>query len=203
MKLILIALILPTLSFAKGFVSTSFTAQYEESQKSIVSGKVRKILGTIDYKFPGNIRLQITSDPQITFVANKEHAWYYTPASVKGEQGQVSISKGGEHPVTKFLDSVQNGIEGSKIFTTKWEGQDLKLTFTPEAQKEYSLKEVVLHAKDTSKSLSSIQNFDLITLNNVSSATTSIRFIEIKEGVNFPAKHFVFIVPPKTKTTTK
>ncbi len=196
----LFLLLLPSLCFAKGFVPTSFSAQYEESQKSF-SGKVKKIFGSFDYKYPGHVRLEVTSEPKVVFVSNPELSWYYTPAAVASESGQVAISKSSSHPVTRFLDSIQNGIESSKMFSSKWDGQDLKLAFTPSAQKEYSLKEVILHAKDGSKSMSSILNFDLITLNNMSGSTTSIRFIEIKENVNFSLKHFVFIIPPKTKIT--
>lgn len=200
MKFIFLFL-LPLQVFAANFVPSSFSAQYEETQKSLISGKLKKTFGAIDYKFPGNIRLELKTDPAIAFVANNEQTWYYTAPAVAGEQGQVSISKGSSHPVTKFLDSIKNGIEGSKIFTTKWENQDLKLTFNPEAQKEYSLKEVILHAKTNNRNVTSINDFDIITLHNVSGAQTHIKFIEIKEGVNFPAKHFVFSIPAKTKIT--
>lgn len=198
MKSLALLVLLPSLSFAANFIPKSFSAKYEETQKSVL-GKEKKILGDVDYKFPGNFRLQVQTEPKITFVTNKTHAWYYTPASIPGEQGQVTVSKSSSHPVARFLDSVQNGIEGSKIFTTVWEGQDLHLVFTAEAQKEYSLKEVILHAKDASKSMASLLNFDNITLKNVSGTQTTLKFVELKEGVNFGGNHFIFEVPPKTK----
>lgn len=194
----LFLLLLPSLSFAANFIPKTFSAKYEETQKSVL-GKEKKILGDVDYKYPGNFRLQVQTEPKITFVTNKTHAWYYTPATNPAEQGQVTVSKSSSHPVAKFLDSVQNGIEGSKIFTTVWEGQDLHLVFTADAQKEYSLKEVVLHAKDSSKSMTSLLNFDNITLKNVSGTQTTLRFVELKEGVNFKPDHFIFEAPPKTK----
>lgn len=200
MYLILTALF-SSFVFASNFVPKTFSGRYEESQKSLISGKIKIAIGSIDYKYPSNFRLDVLSEPKITFVTNKNTTWYYTPAVVSSEQGQVTISKSGSLPITRFFDSVQNGLEGSKIFTMTWEGQNLKLVFNPQAQKDFSLKEVVLHSIDNTKSTASIKNFNLITLIYTSGSTTNIKFTEFKEGVLFTQNHFVFNVPPKTKQT--
>nr|MBA2405481.1 hypothetical protein [Bdellovibrionales bacterium] len=55
MKIFLLTLMFSGLTFAKGFVPGSFSANFEESIISMATGKEKKSFGKIDYKFPGHI----------------------------------------------------------------------------------------------------------------------------------------------------
>lgn len=199
MKIFLLSLLITTSSFAKGFVPGSFTANFEESIISMATGKEKKSFGKIDYKFPGNIRFEITSPNASTFVSNPQKSWYYVPPFVKGEQGQVTIQKSNKLPLTKFLDSIKNGIEGSKLFTHKYVGKDLILTFVKTVQKELTLKEVTFHAAKDAKSVTKLAEFEKMTLVYADGRKVNLKFIELKEDVSFPAKNFEFTPPAKTK----
>ena len=197
MKILFLALF-PTVVFAKSFLPASFSAQYVNSWQS-ATGSTRTENGTIDYKFPGNVKLEVKSNPQATFVTNKTTSWYYQPAFSKEEQGQVQISKSSAHSVIKFLDSLKNGVEKSQYFTSKENGNDLVLTFNSAGQKEFSLSEVVVHGLKTFKDVASLKDIESIDMKDTNGLTKKLRFQELKEGISFPATHFTFEVPAKTK----
>lgn len=197
MKILFLALF-PALVFAKGFLPTSFTAQYENTWQS-ATGSTKIEAGSVDYKFPGNVRLEVKSVPQATFVTNKTTSWYYQPAFNKEEEAQVTIQKGSAHPVIKFLDSLKDGVQGSKYFSSKEAGNDLVLTFNESGKKEFSLMEVTLKGSKAFKDVTSLKDIQSIELKDTNGKLKKLRFLEMKEGVNFPGDHFKFVVPPKTK----
>lgn len=199
MKLLFLFVLYPTLTFAKGFVPGSFSANFEESIVSTMTGKEKKSFGKIDYMFPGHIRFEITSPNPSSFVSNPKKSWYYVPPFVEGEQGQVTIQKSNKLPLTKFLDSIRNGIEGSKLFTYKYSGNDLVLTFVKTVQKELTLKEVTFHATKDAKTVQKMSEFEKLTLIYADGRKVNLKFQDFKEEPSFPVKHFEFTPPEKTK----
>lgn len=199
MKTLIIALIFCSSASAKNFISQSFSANFQESMVSRATGKEKKSFGKIDYKFPGNIRFEITSENPSTFVSNPQKSWYYVPPFIQGEQGQVTIQKSSKLPLTKFLDSLKDGVENSKLFTHKYEGKDLILTFVKKAQAEMTLKQVSLHASKDAKSIQKLSEFENMTLIYSDGQKVNLKLLELREDVTFPPKHFEFITPEKTK----
>ena len=199
MHFILLVLITSSLSFAKSFVSNSFSANFEESIISLATGKEKKSFGKIDYKFPGHIRFEIVSPNASLFVSNPQRSWYYVPPFVEGEQGQVTIQKSSKLPLTKFLDSIKDGIEGSKLFTSKFQGNDLILTFLGSVQKEFTLKQVTFHASKDAKAVQKMSEFEKMSLIYIDGRKVNLKFLDLKEESSFPAKHFEFTPPAKTK----
>lgn len=202
MKLLLLSLLIPTLSFAKSFVPDSFSANYEESVISLVTGKEKKSFGKIDYKFPGNLRFEVTSPVPTLFVVNPQKSWLYQPSHVKGEKDQVTVQKSSNLPLIKFLDSVKDGIEGSKLFTTKYDKNDLVLTFVKTIRKEMGFVEVILHADKNAKEVKELKGFDKITLKHINGSKTNIKLIDLKENVSFPPGNFTFKPSANTKVIT-
>ena len=199
MKSFVLGLLLTTSAFAKSFVPASFSAHFEESFISMATNKEKKSFGNIDYKFPGHVRFEITSPNPSLFVSNPLKSWYYMPPFVAGEQGQVTIQKSNKLPLAKFLDSIKNGFEGSKLFTHKYVGKELILTFVSTVQKDLSLKEVTFHATKDAKLVEKINEFENMTLIYADGKKVNLKFLELKEDVAFPAKHFEFTPPAKTK----
>jgi outer membrane lipoprotein-sorting protein len=191
-------LLIPSFVMAKGFVPSSFTANYEENLVS-ATGKKKKSFGKIDYKFPGHLRFEVTSPVPSVFVVNPQKTWFYQPAFVKGEKGQVTIQKSASLPLIKFLDSVKNGLEGSKLFTTKYVKNDIVLTFVKTIQKEMGFEEVTLHGNKDAKDIKELSGFENITLKHINKNKTNIKLIDIKENASFPAGNFDFVPSPNTK----
>jgi len=199
MKIFILSFLLTSTCLAKSFVPASFSANFEESIVSMASGKEKKSFGKIDYKFPGHIRFEITSPNASTFISNPERSWYYVPPFVEGEQGQVTIQSSSKLPLTKFLDSIKGGLEGSKLFTFKYAGKDLILTFVKTVQKELTLKEVIFHSDKEAKNVQKMNEFEKMTLIYSDGRKVNLKFIDLKEDVSFPVKHFEFTPPAKTK----
>jgi outer membrane lipoprotein-sorting protein len=199
MKLFLISLLLiPSVTIAKAFVPSSFSANYEENLVSI-TGKVKKSFGKIDYQFPGHLRFEVTSPVSSLFVVNPKKTWFYQPAFVKGEKDQVTIQKSSNLPLVKFLDSVKNGLENSKLFTSQYVGNDLILTFNKSSQKEMGFIEVILHGSKDAKEVKELKGFENITLKHLNKNKTNIKLIDLKENITFPEGNFEFIPSANTK----
>lgn len=203
MKTILFLLLLPTYSLAKSLVPASFSTHFEENIVSMASGKEKKSFGKIDYKFPGHIRYEVTSPEATTFVTNPQKSWYYRPPFIAGEEGEVRIQKTSNLPLAKFLDSMKDGLEKSKHFTHKYQGQDLILTFNKDSQKEINLKEVILHATKEAKLVEKLKDFEKLTLVYNDARKVNLKFIDFKEDANFSGDHFIFSVPAKTKISNQ
>lgn len=202
MKLILcLCLLVSQAALSKTFVPASFTSNFEESFISVATGKEKKSFGKIDYKYPGHIRFEKTSPDASTFTSNPQKSWYYVPPFVAGEEGQVTIQSSNKLPLTKFLDSIKDGLENSKLFTHKYGAKELTLIFNPATQKEFTLKEVVLHSTKDAKSSTKLTDFESMTLAYVDGRKVTLKFIDLKEDVTFAPNHFIFNVPAKTKTT--
>src|SRR5690606_27983396 len=157
-----------------------------------VTGKEKKSYGKIDYKYPGSLRFEVTSPIPTLFVVNPKKSWLYQPSHVKGEKDQVTVQKSTNLPLIKFLDSVKNGVEGSKLFTTKYSKNDLVLTFVKTIQKEMGFIEVTLHSEKEAKSVKELKGFEKITLKHLNGTKTNIKLIELKEDVVFPPGNFEF-----------
>jgi outer membrane lipoprotein-sorting protein len=199
MRIFLLAFMLTTSAFSKTFVPASFSANFEESIISLATGKEKKSFGKIDYKYPGHIRFQIVSPNPSSFVSNPSKSWYYVPPFVEGEQGQVTIRKSTKLPLTRFLDSIKDGIEESKLFTAKYDKKELVLTFVKEVQKEMTLKEVILYADKDAKAIKNLGEFEKMLLVYVDGRKVNLKFLDFKENVSFTAGHFEFTPPAKTK----
>jgi outer membrane lipoprotein-sorting protein len=198
-SIFLTLLLLPGMALAKSFLPAAFSANFEESFVSH-TGREKKNFGKIDYQYPGKIRFEYTSPDPSVFVSNPRQSWYYVPPFVEGEPGQVTIQRSSNLPLTKFLDSIKDGIAGSKMFEHKYEGKELTLNFK-EDQKDLPLKQAILHGKKEAKTIDKMEDFEKLTLVHADGKKVSLRFLELKENVKFTESHFVFKVPPKTKIT--
>lgn len=199
MKFILVLIILhSSLVFAKGFVPSSFSSNFEQTVKS-VTGKEQKTFGKIDYKYPGQLRFEVIGKTPLLFVVNPQKTWLYQPAFVKGEKDQVTIQKSSNLPIIKFLDSVKDGLQNSKLFTTKNEKNDLVLTFVKTIQKEMGFAEVILHADRPASEVKELKGFQSLTLKHLNKSQTKLKLIDLKENATFPPGNFEFVPSANTK----
>lgn len=201
LSIALISFLISTTAFAKNFVPQSFSANYEETLKS-ATGKEKKSFGKVDYKYPGHLRFEVTSPIQSLLVINPKTTWLYQPAFAKGEKNQVTIQKSSDLALIKFLDSVKDGIENSKIFTAKYDKNDLILTFNPKTQKDMGIAEVTLHANKDAKTVEDLKGFETLTLKHTNKNKTNIKLIDLKENTPFASSHFEFKPDSNTKVIT-
>ena len=77
--------------------------------------------GTIDYKYPGQIRFETNTPSTVIFTSNGVRAWYYRAPFIEGEEGEVteSTAKDGDTIFIKFFDSLKNGLITNDYYEIK------------------------------------------------------------------------------------
>lgn len=184
------------------FMPQSFSAKFEQEYISILKGNAKKGTGSIDYKYPSNIRFETSTPTQVVYVSNGVKSWYYRAPFIEGEEGEVSESsaKEGSSLYVKFFDSLKYGLKANALYDVKNAGDGMHVViFKPKTAKEFGIKEAVLtfnSAKD--KNFSELKKIDLLFPDGKKS---TLRFMDLKINPPFDAQKFNFVAPPKTKRT--
>ena len=184
------------------FLPQSFSAKFEQEYVSILKGNTKKGEGSIEYKYPGNIRFETSTPSQVIFVSNGIKAWYYRAPFIEGEEGEVTetSAKDSNSVYIKFFDSLKNGLSSNSLYDVKNAGDGMHvMTFMAKSAKEFGIKEAVLtfnSAKD--KDFSELKKIDLLFPDGKKS---SLKFVNLKVNPGFDAARFNFVAPPKTKKT--
>lgn len=201
MKFILLLLIsLPV--FSKSIIPAEFTANFEETIQSVVSGKELKSNGTISYKYPSHLRLEVKDPEPSQVVVNPKKTWIYQPPFMEGEKGQVTIEKKSYWPLLQTFDSLTKSLEGSKDFTYKFSGKKLVIVFTKEAVKKLGLNEVIFTAQGEAKAAKSFAEFASMTLTKSDGKVQLYKFSSIKiQAIDIEV--FNFDIPKNTKVIEK
>lgn len=184
------------------FLPQSFSAKFEQEYVSILKGTTKKGEGSVDYKYPGNIRFETSTPSQVIYVSNGTKAWYYRAPFIEGEEGEVTetSAKEGNSVYIKFFDSLKNGLTSNSMYDVKNAGDGMHVViFKPKVAKDFGIKEAVLtfnSAKD--KEFSELKKIDLLFPDGKKS---TLRFVNLKVNPGLDASRFNFVAPPKTKRT--
>lgn len=192
-----------TLFANDSFLPTSFQTDFEQIFISSLSGKEKKSVGSIDYKYPGNIRFEVRGGDSTIFVSNSDKCWYYTPAFIPTEKGEVVVQKSQKHKMTreltKFFDILKSGLKKNKSYNVEKKNKSYELTFTANVKKMLNLSKVVISFKEGLPPL--LANADKIILRNDSKGDTILKLHNFNSSPSFNANHFVFLIPPNTTIT--
>ncbi|PIP89866.1 MAG: hypothetical protein COW01_06365 [Bdellovibrionales bacterium CG12_big_fil_rev_8_21_14_0_65_38_15] len=180
---------------AEAFLPSAFRCQFTQEEKSLVSGKIKKSEGQIEYRQPGRIRFEIMKPHQIIFVGNPKRTWYYTAPPFDGEPGEVTISNGAQHPILKFFDVLSKGLVKNESYDVTKKDGIVTLTFTKAAKEEFGLKSAVLTMG---------QDYTFLGLNKISvtlsdGKTIELFLTELKPNVALPETVFRFEIPANTR----
>jgi chaperone LolA len=182
------------------FLPATFSSKFEQVYTSTLKGKEKKGQGSIEYKYPSQIRFETSTPSTVIFVSNGTKSWYYRAPFIEGEQGEVteSSAKEGSTIYIKFFDSLKNGLTSNEFYTVK-KGEPVTLQFTPKAVKELGIKESVLNFKN--KGVQKFEELDSIELTFSDGKKSKLNFLDLKTNVNFAADRFNFTPPANTKKT--
>ncbi len=184
------------------FLPKGFAAKFEQEYVSILKGTSKKGNGSIDYKYPSNIRFETLKPSPVIFVSNGVTTWYYRAPFIEGEKGEVTESpaKESSSSYVKFFDTLNNGLISNSFYEVKNEGKGIHtLSFKDKAAKELGIKEAhITFKKENSKDFSDIAQMDLLFSDGKKS---TLRFSELKINPNFDAQKFIFVAPTGTKKT--
>ncbi len=176
------------------FLPSSFSSRFEQEYVSALKGKVKKGQGTIDYKYPGQIRFETNTPSAVIFVSNGVKAWYYRAPFIDGEQGEVTetSAREGASVYIKFFDALKKGLSSNEYYDVK----NNDLTFKNKTKTELGINKAKLNFKT---SVQSFENLESIELTFSDKKISKIKFIDLKTNANLPAERFNFAAPPNTK----
>lgn len=196
---VVIVLLNSSIVFAE-FLPQSFSSKFEQEYISTLKGKTKKGIGTIEYKYPGQIRFETNTPSTVLFVSNGVKAWYYRAPFIEGEQGEVTESKASEGSTIyiKFFDSLKNGLISNDYYDVK-NGEPATLVFKPKAAKELGIKESMLYFKN--KGSQKFEELQAINLVFADGKNSKLKFVELKVNPVMSADRFNFTPPANTKKT--
>ncbi len=176
------------------FLPPSFSSGFEQEYVSALKGKIKKGMGTIDYKYPGQIRFETTTPSPVVFVSNGVKAWYYRAPFIEGEQGEVteSSAREGASVYIKFFDSLKKGLSSNEFYDVK----NNDLSFKGKTKTELGINKAKLNFKNSSQTFENLESIELTFSDN---KLTKIKFIDLKTNANLPAERFNFVAPINTK----
>lgn len=180
------------------FLPQSFSSKFEQEYVSTLKGKTKKGQGTIEYKYPGQIRFETNTPSTVVFVSNGVKAWYYRAPFIEGEQGEVteSSAKEGSTIYIKFFDSLKNGLVSNDYYEVK-KGEPVTLVFKPKAAKELGIKESMLIFKN--KGSQKFEELEAINLVFSDGKNSKLKFVDLKVNPGMGADRFNFVPPANTK----
>jgi len=182
---------------AKSFLPRTFRAKFQQKHISTLTGKEKVSSGVIEYQYPGNIRFEVKKPNHIIFVSNPKKTWYYTGASIEGEAGELTIKPTGKMVLSRFFDTLKQGLKSNKLYGVKKVNGKERLTFTPAAMKKMGIKEATLtFGKKGQRLFKDLKQVDLLYKNK---KKVTMILTEIKSNLRTRYKEFFFRPPPNTK----
>lgn len=180
---------------AKNFVPKSFRAQYSEHYKSAINGRIKRSRGTIGYKYPGKLRLEILSPDRLTVVSNPQQTFYYTPPFFAEEKGELIVKKTDKTSLSYFFDILKFGLKSNIHYKVLKNKKGASLVFSDKVASKMNLSQALLVFKDVKfphfLNLRSI----LITYKDKKKVTITLKGLKTKQ--KFAGNYFQFSMPKK------
>lgn len=181
---------------AKSFIPNKFSATFQQVYKSALTGKEKRSQGSIDYSYPGSIKLETEKPEKLIYVSNNESTWYYTPPFIPGESGQVSIQQSSRDVLTKFLDLLRKGLKSNKYYSVKKNKTEYVISFKKNAQKDLGIKSATLIFSQKSSTFVNLKKIKMI---QVDKKVKTLELSKIDRSPKFSKDYFDFKIPKNTK----
>lgn len=193
--LVLLFLIYASGSFGN-YLPKSFHAKITQELESIGKKSIKRSTGTLDYKSPAQLRLEITKPEQVTWVSNSKKTWIYNPPFIEGEPGQLTIRPAGELRIGRFFDALQNGLKSNKLYKVSKEKDHVALIFSSTLIKETGVKSAKLFFSGNEQDFLHLKTVELEYQDRKG---PKIILDSLTPNKKFPTNHFVFTPPENTE----
>ena len=187
---------------AASLLPKAFSARFTQEYLSALSGKKRVSKGRIDYRHPGDMRLETRPPRGIVFVANARRSWYYLPPFLEGEAGEVTVNPpGAAGPYVRLFDLLAGGPGGNEYYrTSPGKGGGTVLSFTEKGARETRIKtvRVLYKGRESRRGPGDIRGLEVSMADGRS---LSLALDSLDTRVRFRDSHFVFTPPPNTRVS--
>lgn len=179
------------------FLPKTFEAGFVKEEKNVLSGKIMKSEGKINYQYPGRIRMESTGKDKTVFVSNPFETFLYVPSDFEGVPSELTVNKTKNVPISKFFDSLEKGLKSNKLYKVKARKKYVAFTFTKSGVMQMKILSAKLYF-DAKKEFSHLKKVE-ITLDNNKNMLFS--FNHIKVNRTFSKSTFVFKAPANTRVS--
>lgn len=180
------------------FLPKSFSAKFTQEYVSSLKGKVKKGNGSVDYKFPSNLRFETNNPTHVLFISNGKKSWYYTFPFIEGEDGELTESSGkdGMGVFIKFFDALNMGLASNNLYTVLKNNLLAEIIFNEKSANEIGIKRAKLNFKEKKYEFGLINSIELEFSDGKKS---TMALSEIKINPTIPEETFIFKAPKNTK----
>ena len=181
---------------AKDFLPGTFKVEFAQEYKTSLKGKVKKSSGNIQYKYPSQIRFEVTQPDKVVFVSNQEMSWYYQAPFIEGEPGELNVRKTGKTGLSRFFDVLKKGLKTNQFYEVKNNKETSEIQFVEKFAKELDIKGALITFKNDKMDFENIKNMELTYLDG---HKIKLHFTEMKTGLSMNKENFVFKAPKNTR----
>jgi outer membrane lipoprotein carrier protein len=180
------------------FLPKSFSAKFTQEYLSSLKGKIKKGNGSVDYKYPSNLRFETNNPTHVLFISNGKKSWYYTYPFIDGEDGELTESNGkdGMGVFIKFFDALNMGLASNNLYTVLKNNTIAEIIFNEKSAGEIGIKRAKLNFKEKKYEFSMITSIELEFLDGKKS---TMALSEMKINSSIPDDFFIFKAPKNTK----
>jgi len=194
-------LISTTYAHAKDFLPSTFKVDFAQEYKTSLKGKVKKSSGHIQYKYPSQIRFEVTKPDKVVFVSNEKKSWYYQAPFIEGEPGELNVRETGKTGLSRFFDVLKKGLKTNKFYEVKNKSEKSEsiqtgIKFQEKFAKELDIKGAMITFNDKKRDFKNIKNMELTY---VDGHKIKLHFTGMKTGLSMKAENFVFKAPKNTR----
>jgi len=177
------------------FLPKTFEAQFVKEEKNVLSGKMMRSQGKVNYQYPGRIRMESTGNDKTIFVSNPFETFLYIPSDFEGVPNELTVNKTKNVPMSKFFDALEKGLKTNSIYTVKRKKKYVYLVFSKSGITEMKILSAKLYfgGKEKFSYLKKVE----ITLDNNKDMLFS--FNHIKVNRKFSKSIFEFKAPANTR----
>lgn len=196
--IILFCLLLVSFTSSAEFLPKSFSAKFTQEYLSSLKGKVKKGNGSVDYKYPSNLRFETNNPTHVLFISNGKKSWYYTFPFIDGEDGELTESTGkdGMGVFIKFFDALNMGLASNNLYTVLKNNLIAEIIFNEKSAGEIGIKRAKLNFKEKKYEFSMINSIELEFMDGKKSTMT---LSEMKVNHAISDELFIFKAPKNTK----
>ncbi len=182
---------------AVSFVPESFVVDFQQIQKSSLTGSERKSNGVLKYKNPGMLYFHVQSPDEVIFVTNNKKTWYYTAPFIEGEEGELSVQDSHKNVLTSFFSSLSHGLKDNDNYTVAdLTSNQVKISFKEKLKNDLNVVSALFQFKASKKEFSEISS---ILIEQEDGTKLTLDFKSVQTQVKLENEVFNFKAPPKTK----
>ena len=114
---------------AADFLPNTFKARFTEHRTKMITGQRVSHSGNIEYRYPGNLRIEVEGRVKTVLVVNAEKTWHYTSPFIEGEKGELKISAtSATTSPGKLFDMMRHGLHDNEHYGVSRRGGGYVLT---------------------------------------------------------------------------